>query len=250
MSDADDLAAFRAAVADVQPLPPVDRVQLARPRPEAKRLPRPSAPQSAATNRSPRHEPPLPAHWHAVADARPVHTDPDRQAFYVAMAGVRPMPSPNRVQLGTPTPSPRPQQLINDERAALHESLHGQIGLQDRLEGGDEPHYLREGLAMSVLRDLRRGRWVVQAELDLHGMNRDEARHQLAIFLAECLHHGQRCVRVIHGKGHGSPQKLSILRQLVRGWLAQRQEILAYCQAQPHDGGEGALIVLLRAAKK
>jgi DNA-nicking Smr family endonuclease len=141
-------------------------------------------------------------------------------------------------------------QAILQTDLALHESLHGQIGLQDRLEGGDEPHHLRPGLAANVLRDLRRGRWVIQAELDLHGLNRDEARHQLATFLAECLHHGQRCVRVIHGKGHGSPQKLSILRQLVRGWLAQRQEILAYCQARPHDGGEGALIVLLRAAKK
>ena len=102
----------------------------------------------------------------------------------------------------------------------------------------------------NVLRDLRRGRWVIQAELDLHGLNRDDARQQLADFLVECLHDGRRCIRVIHGKGHGSPQKLSVLRQLVRGWLAQRQEILAYCQARPHDGGEGALIVLLRAAKK
>lgn len=192
----------------------------------------------------------MPAHWNAVDDARPLPTDPDQRAFHVAMAGVQPISSPNRAQLGSPTPPPRPQQFINDERAALHESLHGQIGLQDRLEGGDEPHYLRDGLAATVLRDLRRGRWVIQAELDLHGLNRDEARHQLASFLAECLHHGQRCVRVIHGKGHGSPQKLSILRQLVRGWLAQRQEILAYCQARPHDGGEGALIVLLRATKK
>ena len=69
-------------------------------------------------------------------------------------------------------------------------------------------------------------------------------------FLADCLHQGKRCVRVIHGKGHGSPQKLSVLRQLVRGWLAQRIEVLAYCQAKPQDGGEGALIVLLHAAKK
>ena len=250
MSDAEDLAAFRAAVADVQPLPPVNRVQIAKPRPEVKRPPRPTEPEPASTRHNKRREPALPAHWHAAGDTRPVHADPDQQAFHVAMAGVQPMPSPNRVHLGGPTPPPRPQQFINDERAALHESLHGQIGLQDRLEGGDEPHYLRQGLAASVLRDLRRGRWVIQTELDLHGLNRDEARHQLATFLAECLHHGQRCVRIIHGKGHGSPQKLSILRQLVRGWLAQRQEILAYCQAQPHDGGEGALIVLLRAARK
>ncbi|HLO63082.1 MAG TPA: Smr/MutS family protein [Azonexus sp.] len=251
MSDAEDLAAFRAAVADVQPLPPVNRVEIAKARPEAKRLRRPAdAPEPAIACRHKHREPALPAHWHDAGAAHPVFSDPEQQAFHAAMAGVQPIPSTNRAQLGGPTPPPRPRQFINDERAALHESLHGQIGLQDRLEGGDEPHYLRDGLAASVLRDLRRGRWVIQAELDLHGLNRDDARLQLATFLAECLHHGQRCVRVIHGKGHGSPQKLSILRQLVRGWLAQRQEILAYCQARPHDGGEGALIVLLRATKK
>lgn len=250
MSDEEDLAAFRAAVADVEPLPPVNRVQLTKVRPKVARPDSPNAPSPKAARRDKPREPALPAHWHATPPSRMEHADPDQRAFHAAMTGVQPIAAPNRVHLGAPTPPPRPQQFINDERAALHESLHGQIGLQDRLEGGDEANYLRQGLATNVLRDLRRGRWVIQSELDLHGLNRDEARHQLAGFLAECLHHGQRCVRVIHGKGHGSPQKLSILRQLVRGWLAQRQEVLAYCQARPHDGGEGALIVLLRAAKK
>lgn len=149
-----------------------------------------------------------------------------------------------------PRPKPRPLQFLADEQAALQESLHGPIGLQDRLEGGDEAHYLRSGLANTVLRDLRRGRWVIQDEIDLHGLNRDEARHLLAGFLAHCLQQGKRCIRIVHGKGHGSPQKLSILRQLVRGWLAQRSEVLAYCQAKPQDGGEGALIALLRAPKR
>ena len=177
--------------------------------------------------------------------------DPDDLAvFRAAVADARPLPESGRVHLGAPLPPPRPLQHLADERAALHESLHGPITLQDRLEGGDEPSYLRSGLANSVLRDLRRGRWVIQDEIDLHGLNRDEARQLLATFLAECLHHGRRCVRVIHGKGLGSPQKTSILRQLVRGWLAQRDEVLAYCQARPHDGGEGALLVLLRAPKK
>ncbi len=166
------------------------------------------------------------------------------------MADARPLPASGRVHLRGTLPPPRPLQHLADERAALHESLHGKIGLQDRLEGGDEPHYVRNGLAQTVLRDLRRGRWVIQDEIDLHGLNRDEARHLLAGFLAECLRDGKRCLRVVHGKGLSSPQKTSILRQLVRGWLAQRDEVLAYCQAKPHDGGEGALIVLLRAPKK
>jgi DNA-nicking Smr family endonuclease len=248
--DPEDLAAFHAAVADIEPLPPVNRVQLIRPKPVVTGRPAASEPSSPTPKKSRREA--WPAQWHAGTEAPPPNLPSDREhaAFRAAMAGVQPLPLPNLVQHGSCPPPPHPLQHIADERAALHESLHGHIGLQDRLEGGDEPHYLRQGLAQTVLRDLRRGRWVIQDEIDLHGLNREEARQLLASFLAQCLHQGKRCVRVIHGKGLSSPQKMSILRQLVRGWLAQRDEVLAYCQAKPHDGGEGALMVLLRAPKK
>lgn len=252
MIDPEDLAAFHAAVADIKPLPPVNRVHLAKPKRPV--LPRPSTNEKRPPSPKKSRDNALPAHWNAPGTSQDTDKskpiNPDHAAFQAAMAGVQPLPAPNLVQHGICPPPPRPLQHIADERAALHESLHGHIGLQDRLEGGDEPHYLRTGLAQTVLRDLRRGRWVVQDEIDLHGLNRDEARQLLATFLAGCLHHGKRCVRVVHGKGLGSPQKLSILRQLVRGWLAQREEVLAYCQAKPHDGGEGALLVLLHAPKK
>jgi DNA-nicking Smr family endonuclease len=88
---------------------------------------------------------------------------------------------------------------------------------------------------------------VVQSHLDLHGMNRDEARHHVALFLAECLQQGQRCVRIVHGKGLGSPGREPVLKKLVQGWLAQRKEVLAFCQARPADGGAGAVVLLLRA---
>lgn len=177
--------------------------------------------------------------------------DPDDlAAFHAAVAGTAPLPAHDRVDLTPPPPPPRPLQHLADEQAALDESLHGAIGLQDRLEGGDEPTWLRPGLASNVLKDLRRGRWVVQDEIDLHGLTRDEARLALAAFLAEARKHDFRCIRVVHGKGHSSPGKQSILRQLVRGWMAQKDEVLAYCQAKPRDGGEGALIALLRSARK
>ena len=177
--------------------------------------------------------------------------DPDDiAAFRAAVADARPLPRTDRVQLGGPLPPPRPLQHLADERAALHESLHGQIGLQDRLEGGDEPVYLRNGIANSVLKDLRRGRWVLQDEIDLHGLNRDQARAALAVFVAECNRRGTRCVRVVHGKGYGSPGRDAVLRRLVRGWLMQKIEVLAYCQAKPQDGGDGAVIVLLKTQRK
>lgn len=249
MIDPEDLAAFQAAVADIKPLPPVNRVHL------TKTPPAPAIRRQTASEKKPPSErkqaaADWPAHWHNADTPRPARpSDPEQAALWAAMAGVEPLPPSNRAHLRTPPPPPRPKQFIADEQAALHESLHGHIGLQDRLEGGDEPHHLRVGLSATVLRDLRRGRWVIQDQLDLHGLNRDEARHALASFLSTCLHHGKRCVRVIHGKGHGSPQKQSVLRQLVRGWLAQRIEVLAYCQAKPSDGGEGALVVLLHAKK-
>lgn len=248
MIDPEDLAAFQAAVADIKPLPPVNRVQLEKPKPP---LPsRPSGNEKPSEERKKSRQDALPAHWNLpAAEPEQQPLAPEQAEFRAAVAGVRPLPPANLVEHDKRPPPPRPLQHIADERAALHESLHGFIALQDRLEGGDEAHYLRNGLAQNVLRDLRRGRWVIQDEIDLHGLNRDEARHLLAGFLAACLHHGKRCVRVVHGKGLGSPQKTSILRQLVRGWLAQRQEVLAYCQAKPPDGGEGALIVLLRNQK-
>jgi len=250
--DPDDLALFRAAVADAEPLAGFDRVQLPRPKPRRVMPARLQArEQPAAPRRAADPEAAWPEHWRtAKPPAGGPPRDPELAALQAAMAGVRPLARNDRLPLAPPPPPPRPLQHLADERAALHESLHGRIGLQDRLEGGDEPHHLRPGLAVSVLRDLRRGRWVIQGEIDLHGLNRDEARHALAGFLAECLHAGRRCVRVIHGKGLGSPQKQSVLRQLVRGWLAQRIEVLAYCQAKPQDGGEGALLVLLRAPKR
>ena len=170
--------------------------------------------------------------------------------FRAAVADAKPLKESNRVHHGKPLPPPRARQHLADEQAALRESLHGSIGLQDRLEGGDEPSYLRPGMANSVLKDLRRGRWVIQDEIDLHGLNREEARHLMADFVAHALQEGIRCVRIVHGKGLGSPGKQAILRQLVRGWLMQKDEVLAYCQARPQDGGEGALIALLRSIRK
>ena len=175
---------------------------------------------------------------------------PDLHLFREAVADAQPLPPDNRVHHEPPKPRPRPRQHQADERAALMESLKHGIAVEDRLDIGDEPHYLRPGLNRQILRDLRRGRWVVEAELDLHGATRDDARLWLAEFLHDCQLHDRRVARIVHGRGLRSPGKVGILRTLVRGWLMQKEEILAYCQAKPQDGGEGALWVLLRAGKK
>ena len=104
-------------------------------------------------------------------------------------------------------------------------------------------------MAPKVLKDLRRGRWVVQEKLDLHGLNRDQAKEAVVTFLAECRQHGHRCVRIVHGKGLSSPGREPVLKRLVLGWLTQRSDVLAFCQARAAEGGAGAVVVLLAARK-
>lgn len=174
-------------------------------------------------------------------------TEEERALFREAVAGAKPI-VPDRVHHEPPPPPAVPQQRWRDEAEALAESLDP-APLDLRLEGGDEPTFLRSGLARTVLRDLRRGRWVVQDHLDLHGATRDEARLLLADFLAASLRRGLRCVRVVHGKGLGSPGREPVLKGLVRNWLMQRAEVLAYCQARAAEGGAGALVVLLKGSR-
>ncbi|OIQ97277.1 putative DNA endonuclease SmrA [mine drainage metagenome] len=167
--------------------------------------------------------------------------------FREAVADAVPLVS-DRVHHEPPQPRPIPRQRRRDEAAALAETL-APAPLEIVLEGGDELAYLKPGLPRTLLRDLRRGRWVTQDQLDLHGLNRIDAREMLAQFVADSLAHGRRCLRIIHGKGLRSPGREPVLKELVRNWLANRPEVLAYCQARAADGGAGAVTVLLKAER-
>ncbi len=177
------------------------------------------------------------------------HPTPEElAAFHAAVAGATPLRVAQRVAFEPPKPSPRPRQRELDEAAAINESLHSEFGIDDILAIGDLDSFLRTGLPRSVLRDLRRGRWSIQNHTDLHGLNRHEAHDEVTRLLAESHSAGKRCIRIVHGRGYGSPGREGILRQLVKGWLARRKDVLAFCHAPPCDGGEGALWVLLKAS--
>ena len=142
------------------------------------------------------------------------------------------------------------RQRERDEAAALAESISDAFDGESLLESDDSLSFRRRGIGVDVVRKLRRGVWVLQAEIDLHGLRRDEARERVASFLHDAARNGLRCVRVVHGKGHGSPGREPVLKAKVKSWLIQRSEVLAFTHARPADGGHGALIVLLRPAAK
>lgn len=226
-------ALFRAMMQDVTPLRDTHRIE----------------PMSAHSRNHP---------LHAHGDAGDITTQPPllppnpdqlspEALFLYANRGTRPLDDHNRAHIEPPLPSTEPVKRCEDEQATLRDAMAQTLSFEDRLDSGDEAAFLRHGLPRRVLTDLRRGRWVLQGELDLHGLNRDEARVALGGFLGACVQRGRRCVRVIHGKGLGSPGRESILKHLSRNWLAQRAEVLAFCQAGPNQGGSGALMVLLKS---
>ena len=171
-------------------------------------------------------------------------TAAERAAFQEAVADVQPL-TWDRVHHQPPLPPAVPRQHIQDEAAALAESLHGPALIDLYLEGGDEAAWKRDSLPKAWLRDLRRGRWVTQEKLDLHGLNREQARVAVVTFLAECRNHGYRCVRIVHGKGLGSGPRGPVLKRAVNHWLRQTAAVQAFASARGTDGGTGAVYVLL-----
>lgn len=168
----------------------------------------------------------------------------DDDSFGDAMIGVRRHAPSSRVPRTAAPLVPTPRQSIKDEAAVLAELLLGPD--PDYFETGETLSYKADGVQDRVLRQLRRGTYRVEADIDLHGLNRDKARLAVAQFIAQCRDQGRHCVRIIHGKGHGSPNSGPVIKHSLDGWLRKIHDVLAFCSARPQDGGSGAIYLLLR----
>jgi DNA-nicking Smr family endonuclease len=171
----------------------------------------------------------------------------DAALFRAAVGAVQALPEQNRIEPQKPPRRPLPRapapppvipDTLSDGYPTISSSGFGAENAPDE--------FLRNGLPRMTLRKLRRGHWPVQDSLDLHGNTGDAARKLLQEFLHEAAQCGLRCVLVIHGKGMNSRGGEAVLRKLTRHWLAQRPDVLAYCDAPPGGGGSGAALVLLK----
>ena len=176
----------------------------------------------------------------------------EHSLFRQEVADAVALPPVNKTEPPRPRIKPIPVQRLKDEKQVLLDSLADPWELLDQslIETGEELFFSRPGIPAAAMRKLKRGGWVIQGELDLHGMRSDEARLALAGFLLHCARHDKRCVRIIHGKGLSSKNREPVLKHKLRHWLAQREDVLAYCQARPADGGSGAVIVLLKSTQR
>jgi DNA-nicking Smr family endonuclease len=172
----------------------------------------------------------------------------ERNLFANAAGSVQPLPDKRRAHLKPAPPEAIPRQQLRDNQAVLVEAISDEFDVSTLLEVDDTLSYRQSGIGTDVTRKLRRGNWSIQAQLDLHGLRSDEARERLVAFIRESSKNGVRCVRIVHGKGLGSPGKAPVLKNKVHSWLVQKKEVLAFVQAKPADGGAGAVVVLLAAS--
>jgi DNA-nicking Smr family endonuclease len=168
----------------------------------------------------------------------------ERNLFARAVGKVAPIANQERVW-SPARPSPRPLQQDLDDEAVMQESMSDEFNISTLLDADDQLSFRRPGIGTDVTRKLRKGEWSIQGQIDLHGLRSDEARNAMGQFIRDAKRMGWRCVRVVHGKGLGSPGKEPVLKSKVQRWLVQKNEVLAFVQAKPSDGGGGALLVLL-----
>ncbi len=170
----------------------------------------------------------------------------EKTLFVRAAGAVTTLDHAPRVDLSPMPAPPLAQQQIRDDINVLRESLSDDFDVSTLLDTDDELSYRSQGIGTDVTQKLRKGHWSLQGQIDLHGLRSDEAREALGQFIRDASKRGWRCVRIVHGKGLGSPGKTPVLKSKVQRWLVQKTEVLAFVQAKGSEGGAGALVVLLK----
>lgn len=170
--------------------------------------------------------------------------DDERDLFRKAVGKIRPVKQ-DKVHPHRKRRKPVPGQTLRDQREVMDSLLSDAYEPAD-VETGDELLYTRPGLQHTVIRQLRRGQYAIEAELDLHGATVVQAREAVDSFIKNARDRDKRVVRIIHGKGKSSEGKMPVLKGKVNSWLRQKDEVLAFCSARPNDGGTGAVYVLLK----
>lgn len=182
----------------------------------------------------------------AVKNAALARAKANKDLFANSVGTVKPLSNKPKVLSKVELPAPVPVQRQRDEQAVLRESLSDEFDVGTLLDIDDSLSFRRPGIGTDVTRKLRQGVWSIQRQVDLHNLRTEQARDALGAFIREAHKLGLRCVRVVHGKGLGSPGKEPVLKGKVKNWLIQKQEVLAFVQARPAEGGAGALVVLLK----
>ncbi len=174
-------------------------------------------------------------------------SDEDAALFREMTEGVRPLKTDDRVNLKPARPQPKNIQHTQAHSSSNPYGSHTPpLDPSATVTAEEALFYLQGSLPHTTLQKLKRGALCSDLELDLHGLNVQQATEELQQLLQEALLHNIRCFQVIHGKGNQSSEQIPVLKNWVNQWLQHQSKVLAFCSARQRDGGTGALYVLLK----
>lgn len=196
--------------------------------------------------------PPAPKSIVKPVVAKPPQAVDDETLFQAEVTGVTPLgPARRSPRVGAPPPDPKRRPPKSDDAEVLAElaDLCGGDGPFDISDSDEYIEGLADGIDRRILKRLRAGEYALQGHCDLHGLTKEQARERVARFLGESRRESRRCVLIVHGRGQHSKDHIPVLKTAVKSWLergAMARAVLAFATARPHDGGAGAVYVLLR----
>lgn len=175
----------------------------------------------------------------------------DDEFFLQQMKGVKPIKVEAKVELVKTSAAQVSLELRR--KAAVEELAKDKNFLSGEYVEPVDPlaiiEFKRDGVQNGVYRNLRLGKYPIDARLDLHHMTIDQARRAVYQFVRDCMAHNIRCALITHGKGEGRSLPAQ-LKSCLNHWLPQFEEVLAFHSAQKHHGWVGATYVLLRKSEQ
>jgi len=115
------------------------------------------------------------------------------------------------------------------------------------IDAADGSSHRKNGIQKRTMQKLKRGRFTIGAELDLHNMTTETGHSALLEFIADAQSRALESVRIIHGKGLRSKNGPR-LKRMTRQLLRDHPQVLAFTTCKPSDGGAGAVDVLLKSS--
>ena len=170
-------------------------------------------------------------------------SDEDKALFRQLMSGVKPLASSKKIDL--PTPKKEAIKPTRIKRAHSVETIAETTNFMlsdyytEEVPSDAVLSYTSHNIPNKRLRELKNGIIPWQARLDLHGFRQEDARLALINFIGQQSDLNNRCLLIIHGKGSHNG-KAPVLKNLVRRWLPQFPQVLAFHSALTRDGGAGA----------
>lgn len=182
-------------------------------------------------------------------EPKAIKAEPDDKALFMqAMSGVKPLKHEQAVSHASKTKVKDPTALFRRANAEGGQTdttvLSDMQALLNPVAGEAFLSHKNPTLQNKIFEQLKQGKLRWYDAVDLHGATIEDAREAVLALISHAKQQDETVVKIVHGKGMDA-----VIKTCVNGWLRQIPDVLAFVSAPAKDGGNGAVLVLLKRSK-